>query len=61
MAVPLLKTKLYIPPVRPGERVVSRPRLLERLDQGIRSGCKLTLTRHRLGLARRRCSANGYT
>jgi LuxR family maltose regulon positive regulatory protein len=43
MAVPLLKTKLYIPPVRPGERVVSRPRLLERLDQGIRSGCKLTL------------------
>jgi LuxR family maltose regulon positive regulatory protein len=43
MAVPLLKTKLYIPPARPRERVVSRPRLLERLDQGIRSGCKLIL------------------
>jgi LuxR family maltose regulon positive regulatory protein len=39
--VPLLKTKLYIPPVRPG--LVSRPRLVEQLDQSIRSGCKLTL------------------
>lgn len=38
-----LKTKLYIPPARPRERVVPRPRLLERLDQGIRSGCKLIL------------------
>ena len=31
--LPLLQTKLFIPPVRP-ERV-SRPRLLERLDQGL--------------------------
>ena len=41
MAVPLLKTKRYIPPVRPG--LVSRPRLVERLDEGLRSGHKLTL------------------
>ncbi|MFN2108382.1 MAG: helix-turn-helix transcriptional regulator, partial [Anaerolineae bacterium] len=32
MAAPLLKTKLYIPQVRPG--LVPRPRLLERLDEG---------------------------
>ncbi len=31
--VPLLETKLYIPQWRPG--LVSRPRLIERLDQGI--------------------------
>jgi ATP/maltotriose-dependent transcriptional regulator MalT len=43
VAVPLLKTKLYILPVRLGECVVSRPRLFERLGQGIRLGCKLTL------------------
>jgi LuxR family maltose regulon positive regulatory protein len=41
VAVPLLKTKLYIPPVRTG--LVSRPRLVARLDQGTRFGCKLTL------------------
>ena len=41
MAVPLLKTKLYIPPARPG--LVSRPRLVERLDEGLRTGRKLTL------------------
>jgi LuxR family maltose regulon positive regulatory protein len=39
--VPLLKTKLYIPPVRPG--LVSRPRLVERLDEGLYAGHKLTL------------------
>ena len=38
---PLLRTKLYIPPARPG--LVSRPRLLERLDEGLRVGHKLTL------------------
>ena len=43
MAIPLLKTKLYIPPVRPRERVVSRLRLIERLNVGTRSGRKLTL------------------
>jgi LuxR family maltose regulon positive regulatory protein len=37
----LLKTKLHIPPVRP-ERV-PRPRLIERLDGGLRLGHRLTL------------------
>jgi LuxR family maltose regulon positive regulatory protein len=41
MAIPLLQTKLYIPPVRPG--LVSRPRLIERLDEGLHLGRKLTL------------------
>jgi len=41
MARPLLKTKLYVPPVRP--ELVSRPRLIERLNAGTRSGRKLTL------------------
>ena len=39
MSSPLLQTKLYIPPVRP--ELVSRPRLLERLDAGLHR--KLTL------------------
>jgi LuxR family maltose regulon positive regulatory protein len=39
MATPLLTTKLYIPPVRPG--LVSRPRLIERLNEGLHR--KLTL------------------
>jgi LuxR family maltose regulon positive regulatory protein len=37
----LLTTKLYIPPVRPRERVVARPRLIERLNAGLDR--KLTL------------------
>ena len=37
--MPLLKTKLYIPPVRP--ELVSRPRLIERLNAGLQR--KLTL------------------
>jgi LuxR family maltose regulon positive regulatory protein len=41
MVVPLLKTKLYIPPARP--ELVPRPRLIERLNAGPRSGRKLTL------------------
>jgi LuxR family maltose regulon positive regulatory protein len=41
MAVPLLQTKLYVPPVR--SQAVPRPHLIERLDHGIRSGHKLTL------------------
>jgi hypothetical protein len=36
-----LKTKLYTPPLRP--ELVSRPRLIERLDEGARLGHKLTL------------------
>ncbi|HKV59618.1 MAG TPA: LuxR C-terminal-related transcriptional regulator [Ktedonobacteraceae bacterium] len=39
MPTPILATKLYIPPLRP--EVVSRPRLLERLKEGLR--CKLIL------------------
>src|SRR5260221_11346772 len=34
MPTPILATKLYIPPLRP--EVVSRPRLLERLNEGLR-------------------------
>jgi len=41
MEISLLKTKLYIPPARPN--LVSRPRLLKRLDAGLRLGHKLTL------------------
>jgi ATP/maltotriose-dependent transcriptional regulator MalT len=39
MSSPLLTTKLYIPPIRP--ELVSRPRLIERLDGGLHR--KLTL------------------
>lgn len=41
MPSPLLTTKLYIPPTRPG--MVLRPRLVRRLDEGLRLGRKLTL------------------
>jgi LuxR family maltose regulon positive regulatory protein len=41
MPVPILATKLYIPPPRP--KIVPRPRLIERLDAGLTAGCKLTL------------------
>ena len=33
MSAPILATKLYAPPPRP--RVVLRPRLIERLDEGL--------------------------
>ena len=39
MGIPLLKTKLYIPAVRPN--LVPRPRLVERLNAGLHR--KLTL------------------
>ena len=41
MQYSLLKTKLNIPPLRPN--LVPRPRLIERLDQGLQQGSKLTL------------------
>ncbi len=41
MPAPLLQTKLHIPP--PGPNPVPRPRLLQRLDQGLRPGHRLTL------------------
>jgi LuxR family maltose regulon positive regulatory protein len=41
MTTPLLTTKLYVPPVRPA--LVPRPRLIERLNEGLHLGRKLTL------------------
>jgi LuxR family maltose regulon positive regulatory protein len=41
MSAPLLFTKLYLPPPRPG--IVTRPRLIERLNESLVSGCRLTL------------------
>ena len=41
MSTPILATKLYIPPPRPG--LVPRPRLIERLNEGLPAGRKLTL------------------
>jgi ATP/maltotriose-dependent transcriptional regulator MalT len=37
----LLRTKLYIPPLRPN--LVPRPKLIDRLNQGLQLGHKLTL------------------
>src|SRR5919108_3590968 len=41
MFVPILATKLFIPPPRP--RIVVRPRLIERLHEGLRSAPGVTL------------------
>ena len=41
MSTTILATKLYIP--RPRSRIVLRPRLIERLNQGLSSGRKLAL------------------
>ena len=41
MSAPVLATKLYIPPPRPN--AVPRPRLIERLNEGLRAGRKLAL------------------
>ncbi len=41
MSAPILATKLYIPLPRP--KVVLRPRLIARLNEGLAAGCKLTL------------------
>jgi LuxR family maltose regulon positive regulatory protein len=41
MSVPILATKLYIPLLRSG--IVLRPRLIERLNEGLAKGTKLTL------------------
>ena len=41
MEAPLLQTKLHIPPIK--AELVSRSRLIERLDEGLRIGRKLIL------------------
>ncbi|HSB02974.1 MAG TPA: hypothetical protein VLE49_20155, partial [Anaerolineales bacterium] len=41
MSTTILATKLYIPP--PRHKIVLRPRLIEQLNEGLRSGHKLTL------------------
>jgi LuxR family maltose regulon positive regulatory protein len=41
MSIPILATKLYIPPPRP--KAVLRPRLIERLNESLSAGHKLTL------------------
>ncbi|WP_111720718.1 LuxR C-terminal-related transcriptional regulator [Homoserinimonas sp. OAct 916] len=41
MAMPVLATKLYIPP--PRAQAIARPRLVTRTDEGLRSGKRLTL------------------
>ncbi|HET7143471.1 MAG TPA: hypothetical protein VFI68_05580, partial [Anaerolineales bacterium] len=41
MSTPILATKLYIPP--PRSTIVLRPCLIERLNEGLSSGCKLTI------------------
>jgi len=41
MSTSLLATRLYAPPPRP--EMVRRPRLLQRLDEGLRLGHRLTL------------------
>jgi LuxR family maltose regulon positive regulatory protein len=40
---PILTTKLYPPPTRPASSVVARPRLIERLNQGLQQTQGLTL------------------
>ena len=41
MSTPILATKLYTPP--PRAKIVLRPSLIERLNEGLSSGRKLTL------------------
>jgi LuxR family maltose regulon positive regulatory protein len=56
MAIPLLQTKLYVPPIR--SQLVERRRLIERLDHGIRSGHKLTLVSAPAGFGKSTLIAN---
>ena len=41
MSINLLRTKLFVPPLRPS--LVHRPDLIKRLNKGMQQGCKLTL------------------
>ena len=51
--VPLLATKLYIPSLHPS--LVPRSRLIERLDEGLRLGHKLTLVSAPAGFGKTTC------
>jgi LuxR family maltose regulon positive regulatory protein len=54
MSTPILTTKLYIPPTRP--ELVSRPRLIERLNEGLHR--KLTLVSAPAGFGKTTLIAN---
>lgn len=56
MAISILQTKLYVPPIR--SELVHRPRLIERLDQSTRSGHKLTLVSAPAGFGKSTLVAN---
>ena len=43
LSAPLVTTKLHIPPLYASERIVSRPRLLERLNDSLRRGHRLAI------------------
>jgi len=55
MAMPLLTTKLYLPPFRPD--LVSRPRWIERLNAGV--NCKLMLISALAGFDKMTLPGNG--
>ena len=57
MATPLLTTKLYIPPIRP--ELVSRPRLIKRLNEGLHH--KLTLVSAPAGFGKTTLVADGLS
>jgi LuxR family maltose regulon positive regulatory protein len=57
MSDTLLLTKLYIPP--PRLNLVLRPRLVEQLDKGLSSGCKLTLISAPAGFGKTRRQFGG--
>ncbi len=57
MPVPILATKLYIPPPRPG--IVPRPRLVERLNEGLRQAVNWPSSLPPPALAKPHWPANG--
>jgi LuxR family maltose regulon positive regulatory protein len=59
MTDPLLATKLFIPP--PAESLVLRPRLLEKLADSLRPGCRLTLVSAPAGYGKTTLVSNWIT
>ena len=53
MTETLTRTKLIVPPLRP--KLVSRPRLIERLNQGLQSGHNITLVSAPAGFGKTTC------